>query len=857
MPTYTLNESETFTAQGVSADMFGANYVTIYDYEISETPVLIEQLASLNVSTLRFPGGSVTESAFTEASFLTGDYTAQTYTRDDGSVQNLTTLAEFFSVAGQVGADAQLVLPTRAAFAQSAAQALVRGTYGERTAIDSAYFVHLANFLDTARAEARANGVEITSVEIGNEFWGSGEMTAEEYGYLAGQVANFMADQYPDIAVSVQITASTGIFSPLQDRLAYLEPDGSGDFILHWASEYSGSPPSSWSRGTVSAQGNAITQTSAIAEALVDAGATDAIDGVVQHVYFDDGFAGIDSENEFALNVIKGIFEAVSGLSDVPMSVSEWSPRNALGEDSNSGNANGLHYAHTVVEAFFELAAAGVDHANFWPITFSSAKTYRTLIDSDEAELTFGGVAFQWLTQSVGGLHTVLDYEVAGSLDVHGFGSTSTLALFAAERSGSDADVALDVSELFAAGDWFALVSTLGSEEGSYSDTDDDPLITDFDGYVGSGNTVSFGLEAWNLARVELQAITAGGDTLRGADGNDTIRGDAGDDILRGGNGDDQLKGQTGDDQLYGGQGDDWLSGGFGDDSLIGGDGDDDVYGGGGADVLIGGNGADSLYAEEGRDYVQGDGGNDHIWLGGTGRFAGGDGAENIDTGAQVGTGRVIDLGGKTLLEAVSQGGDGYDVLHLTDGGDAFFLHDAITGFNDEVALSRDSDGRQSAARFVGIEEIDAGAGDDLVDFTSPDYSMDGESIRVDLGGGNDVFWGTDSDDVVFGGAGDDSIFGGAGVDRLTGGAGADSFEFTQSARYVTVTDYNPHEGDTLRFYNAGSMLFDESSVSLTASGLSIVMTHSDTGAREVMHVTLEGVSDLSLPAISAGIEIL
>lgn len=858
MPTYNLSENEHFSTQAVTEGMFGANYVTIYDYEISEAPELVAQLASLNVSTLRFPGGSVTESSFTEASFLTGNYTAQSYTRDDGSVQNLTTLHEFFSVAGQVGADAQLVIPTRAAFAQSAAQSLARGTYGERTAIDSRYFDQLADFIDTARAEARANGVEISSVEIGNEFWGSGEMTATEYGYLAGEITNFMADHYPGIDVTVQITASTGIFSPLEDRLAFLEPDGTGDFTLHWADEYNGTPPGNWVRATVPAQGNAITQTTEIAEAIVAAGATGAVAGVVQHVYFDDGFAGIDEENEFALNVIKSIFENVTGLSDVEMTVSEWSPRNARGEDSNSGNATGLHYAHTVVEAFFELAAAGVDFANFWPITFSSAKTYRTLIDSDEAELTFGGVAFQWLSEATAGQRAMLDFEVGGRIDVHGFGTSDTLTLFAAERSGGDvADMGLNVSGVFAASDWFALVSTLGSEEGTHADTDDDPLVTHHDGYVGSGETVSFGLDAWNMARVQLQAITAGGDALTGGTGHDTIRGDAGDDTIRGGDGDDQIKGQTGDDRLYGGQGDDWMSGGFGDDSIAGGQGNDSLYGGGGADVMTGGDGNDAIHAEEGRDFVEGEDGDDHIWLDGAGVFARGDAAQNVSSGQQVGTEEMIDLGGKTLLEAVSRGGDGYDVLHLTDDADAFFLHDAITGFNDEVSLSRDSQGRASAARFVGIEQIDAGGGDDLVDFTSPDYSMDGKTVRIDLGAGNDVFWGTDSDDIVSGGAGNDTLFGGTGTDRLTGGSGADSFEFTETSRQVTVTDFNPDDGDTLCFYNAGSMVFDESSVSLTNNGLSIVMTDSDTGTREVMHVTLEGADDLSLAQITGAIEII
>jgi hypothetical protein len=48
--------------------------------------------------------------------------------------------------------------------------------------------------------------------------------------------------------------------------------------------------------------------------------------------------------------------------------ITEWSARNprAGGRTSNLGNANGLEYAQSTVEAFFELASNGIDGANFW-----------------------------------------------------------------------------------------------------------------------------------------------------------------------------------------------------------------------------------------------------------------------------------------------------------------------------------------------------------------------------------------------------------------------------------------------------------------------------------------------------------
>ena len=120
---------------------------------------------------------------FTEASFNTGDWDANSFTDGDGNVTTLTTIASFIEVAGQIGADIQLVIPTRVAFSESAGQALFNGTFGERDRLDLGYLDRLDAYIDYAITEASANGVEISRFEIGNEFWGSGEMNASEYGF--------------------------------------------------------------------------------------------------------------------------------------------------------------------------------------------------------------------------------------------------------------------------------------------------------------------------------------------------------------------------------------------------------------------------------------------------------------------------------------------------------------------------------------------------------------------------------------------------------------------------------------------------------------------------------------------------
>ena len=102
------------------------------------------------------------------------------------------------------------------------------------------------------------------------------------------------------------------------------------------------------------------------------------------------------------------------------------------------------------------------------------------------------------------------------------------------------------------------------------------------------------------------------------------------------------------------------------------------------------------------------------------------------------------------------------------------------------------------------IENINSGLGDDIVDLTSPDYSLVGQDITVDGGSGNDTLWGSDANETLKGGVGDDELFGGAGTNVLTGGAGADEFQFTKTSTNDTVKDFSKWDGDTLKFFNTG-----------------------------------------------------
>ena len=125
-------------------------------------------------------------------------------------------------------------------------------------------------------------------------------------------------------------------------------------------------------------------------------------------------------------------------------------------------------------------------------------------------------------------------------------------------------------------------------------------------------------------------------------------------------------------------------------------------------------------------------------------------------------TGENVSLSGFNRSSDVFDGGDGYDILQGTSGNDALFLDDSISSFEGD-----------SQARIQNVEEINLGAGDDILDMTSSSLTYD-QGIIVDGGTGNDIIWTSTGDDTLIGGAGSDSLFGGAGNDTLTGGVGAD-----------------------------------------------------------------------------------
>lgn len=145
------------------------------------------------------------------------------------------------------------------------------------------------------------------------------------------------------------------------------------------------------------------------------------------------------------------------------------------------------------------------------------------------------------------------------------------------------------------------------------------------------------------------------------------------------------------------------------------------------------------------------------------------------------GTNEYATLFGKNKLADIIEGSTDANILFMTDdeNGDALFVDDIYTALPGSVS--------EQQSRIAKIDEIRAGAGNDIVDMTSQNFEYIGDGLTIRGGEGNDTIWANKGDNWLFGDAGNDRIvgaskndviIGGIGNDHMHGGGGEDIFTF-------------------------------------------------------------------------------
>jgi Ca2+-binding RTX toxin-like protein len=233
--------------------------------------------------------------------------------------------------------------------------------------------------------------------------------------------------------------------------------------------------------------------------------------------------------------------------------------------------------------------------------------------------------------------------------------------------------------------------------------------------------------------------------------------------------------GNSGNNEIDGGAGNDKIDGGAGEDTCRFSDNNNEIDlnltiiqdTGDGSDLLLG---MENVDAGGGDDFIMGNSGNNEI--------EGGEGNDTIDGGAGIDGCDFSDVNNEIDLNLaiVQDTGDGLDLILGMENVDAGGGDDFITGnsSNNEI---EGGEGDDTIDGGMGIDTCDFGDWNNIVNLTIDTEQNTGEGTdvivgieNVDGGGGNDSITGNDLDNTIMGGSGNDTLNGGAGSDTASFG---------------------------------------------------------------------------------------
>lgn len=736
---------------------------------LSDGSAVATVIEGLSISTIRFPGGTQTESYFDPAN---PNNVNPVNIFSGSTATNFERISNFMQFASANDLQAVIVIPTYRYFDKNA---INNGYLTENAVADITRFVE--DLLLGANGSA-----EIAAFEIGNEWFNSQMLfdavrnpngwTASEFGVLQGRIAEIVdaaiteaaSNQTPDIWVQTGQNGDTDV-----DR------SGADD-------------------------------NTEILAGLSDR-ALAAIDGVVDHFYQPtrgDTPLEVISQGWVSSARIARLAAAgwdVAGEDSLDIVTTEWNVRAArnAGATGDSANITGFERLPLFLGLFADMIASGVDAALAYTAQAIGANGGSgTLSEYGESILTPTGLLFDLMSRSLPGT-ALADPNGDGTLssseyvfrDANGTGAGVTYTYIGDARIVAYYASAINDTLTFSVDNFstFILAGYAISATVIHVADGDNPLDADANGYTAElsypeldGSVAGDGVLEFTLAPYEVIQITVDFGGLSGAAvalEALNISGTGTDDRLVGSENNNIIRGRDGNDSIYGGGGDDTLYGGPGSDVIRGGVGNDRIDGGGGADRLIGGDGNDTISAGLGDDYIDGGGGNDLIVSG-----------DGNDTILSIGGGDTISAGAGFDLILVAgagtniAGGDGFDTLSLlySDVGVNFRLNAGIVEFGGQLETVRFREiesfvGSPFDDRFTisqGYAEVNLGAGDDFFGLGQMACG------RYSGGDGNDIFRSVSFLAVIDGGNGDDlimvqhsgTVYGGEGNDTIECGLG-------------------------------------------------------------------------------------
>lgn len=424
-----------FMGSEASQGLFGANVLATRSSleQGGDYDRLIEELG---VGSFRYPGGSLTERYFD----ITNPNASLVTDRDTGETRDFIPLNEALSYAGAEGLSVTVVIPTRNLLSTTA------DANGDRfAAIDE----------DALRGFVRdvVSGVhgsaEIEAFELGNEYWGSGQMTSVEYGRLASEMAVIVNDELNALNSDADIIVQSGANFDYARLNEQFSSDMSGADIVAALNASHGlnlDADSLYSSGEVN-------WTNVANEMILSEFDTEAersaVDQVAVHVYSRGQVT--ESQRSFFLNNTDETWG--EQIPEAQIAVTEWNTAGNTGSlDRNSDY--GLHQSHEMINIMEEFLRYDVETAHVWPLIQNTPNTLS--VDDGQADLTPGGAIFSMMQEALPG-KTAIDLTPESGADteveedgiaLHGFWEPDELLFYVAATEEGGADTSVDFSGL-------------------------------------------------------------------------------------------------------------------------------------------------------------------------------------------------------------------------------------------------------------------------------------------------------------------------------------------------------------------------------------------------------------------------
>lgn len=485
-----------FMGSQASQGLFGANVLATRSSleQGGDYDRLIEELG---VGSFRYPGGSLTERYFD----ITDPNATIVADRDTGELREFIPLNEALSYASEEGLSVTIVIPTRNLLSETT------DANGDRfAAIDE----------DALRGFVRdvVNGVhgtaEIEAFELGNEYWGSGQMSSVEYGRLASEMAVIVNDELSLQNSDAEIIVQSGTnFDSARLSDDYSTDMPSADILADLNTTYDlnlGSD-SLYSSG-------AINWTHVANEMILSEFDTEAeraaVDQVAVHVY-SRGQVN-EGQRSFFLNETDETWG--EQIPDAQIAVTEWNTAGNSGSLDRSSDY-GLLQSHEMINIMEEFMRFDVEQAHVWPLIQNTPNTLS--VDDGQADLTPGGAMFNMMQEAMPGKIALdltqesgRDTEVQeDGISLHGFWEPDELLFYIAATDADGADTDVDFSGLIADAGRVE-ISILGVADGALIGSNtSDAVVEQIDpSLVLSGTSLQVQMDQGEIMQVRMFGFT-------------------------------------------------------------------------------------------------------------------------------------------------------------------------------------------------------------------------------------------------------------------------------------------------------------------------------------------------------------